>query len=363
MPGRAGLAGAGSRRNNQPSIGRAAARKSDNHGMDLEKLRAVKSSAVAELQALSKTVDARRSSTAGPYAFFAHNAHALEGLEDIDRILTRLFDGRGRLTQLSHDEDALQAQLARTDPIPEEMQRLLQAQHELTGYMKMDLESLYVFGGVLLDQWAMQLIYLAGLMNRSRRKKPFVGLVDVFESAEQTFLDPVREAVLRPVRWLYWQLRFYRNRFIIHSDRPWQRGTTRSLQGTDFNLFTPSPPGWLSEAEESQINQEVYSYLPLAPKAIRDAPDDYWQKKSARALLEVLFNHIAEIENAAKRERIAHLFGRVGGALPTFQILASNLLSLVRDGTAAVNSVAAQIPADVDLGAPAGTVRSRLKSP
>lgn len=324
--------------------------------MDLEKLRAVKSSAVAELQALSKTVDARRSSTAGPYAFFAHNAHALEGLEDIDRILTRLFHGRAKLTQLSHDEDALQAQLGRTNPIPEEIQCLLQEQHELTGYMKMDLESLYVFGGMLLDQWAMQLIYLGGLMNKSRRQKPFVGLVEVFESEEQTLLDPVRDAVLRPARWLYWQLRFYRNRFIIHSNRPWQRGTTRSLQGTDFNLFTPSPPGWLSDIEEEEINQEVYSYLPLAPKAIRDAPDDYWQKKSARALLEVLFNHISDIEDAEKRKRIAHLFGRVGGSLPSFQTVAANLLSLVRDGTAAMNSVADQVPTDVDLGVPAGTI-------
>lgn len=325
--------------------------------MDIEKLRVVKSAAVTELQALSKTIDSQRHPAPGPYAFFAHNAHALEGLEDIDRILTRLFEGRNKLTQLSYDEDALQAQLERTNPIPEEMQRLLREQHELTGYMKMDLESLYVFGGVLLDQWAMQLIYLAGIMNRSRRQKPFVGLVEVFEGEEeQTLLEPVRDAVLKPARWLYWQLRFYRNRFIIHSNRPWQRGTTRSLHGSDFNLFTPSPPGWLSDAEESEINQEVHSYLPLAPKTVRDAPDDYWQKKSARALLEVLFNHIGDIEDAAKRKRIAHLFGRVGGSLPTFQTVAANLLSLVRDGTAAMNSVADQVPSDVDLGAPAGTI-------
>lgn len=44
--------------------------------------------------------------------------------------------------------------------------------------------------------------------------------------------------------WLHYQVGFYRNRFVADANRPWQRGTTSSVIGDDFNLFIPTPPGW-----------------------------------------------------------------------------------------------------------------------
>lgn len=98
----------------------------------------------------------------------------------------------------------------------------------------------------------------------------------------------------------------------------------------------------------------MHSYLHLAPKAIRDAPDDWWQKKSARALLEVLFNHIGSIDSPKDRDRIGYLFSRVGGSLPTFQTIAENLLVLVRDGTHSMNELVEDLRDHIDLGNPAG---------
>lgn len=327
--------------------------------MDLEQLLEIKRSAADEIQNLSKRVLGTFNPPAGPYAFFAHSAHALEGLEDVERIVTRLYEGRHELTRLAHEEDRLKPRGDEyTDPIPGEIQNILRQEHELSGYMKMDLESLYIFGGVLLDQWALQALYLGGLATNKTKKYPFASLAGLFEEEEPGPLDQVRIAVQIPMRWLYWQLRFYRNRFIIHANRPWQRGTTRSVYGEDFNLHTPTPPGWLSEDEEGDINAEVRSYLRLAPPAIRDAPDEWWQKKSPRALLEVLFNNIGTIENQKDRERIGYLFGRVGGSLPTFQTLAENLLLLIRDGTRAVSESLESLHELIDLGAPAGKTDS-----
>lgn len=322
--------------------------------MDFDQLVDVKRDATSQLQELGKEVLDLLSPPPGPYAFFAHNAHALEGLEDVQRILTRLFRGRETLTQLSHEEDAIKPRADQyKPPIPDDFQRLLQQQHELSGHMKMDLESLYIFGGVLLDQWSLQALYLGGLINKKRKQYPFARLVELFEQNVDTPLNPLGEAILPRAIWLYWQLRFYRNRFIIHANRPWQRGTTRSVYGNDFNLHTPTPPGWLSEAEEHDINKEARSYLHLAPPAIRDAPDDWWQKESPRALLEVLFNHIGDVADRDQRERIGYLFGQVGGSLPTFQDLAENLLLLIRDGARSMKELADQLRDQIDLGLPA----------
>jgi hypothetical protein len=192
------------------------------------------------------------------------------------------------------------------------------------------------------------------LGDQKTKQFPFAALAELLEEDDANSLEPVREAVRTRMRWLYWQLRFYRNRFIIHANRPWQRGTTRSVYGNDFNLHTPTPPGWLSEEEETSINQEVKSLLHLAPRAIRDAPEDWWQRKSPRALLEVLFDHIGTIESKQDRERIGYLFGRVGGSLPTFQTLAEHLLLLVKDGTAALSASIAALEDRIDLETPAG---------
>ena len=92
--------------------------------------------------------------------------------------------------------------------------------------------------------------------------------------------------------WLNGQIRFYRNRFITHSTRPWQRGQNWSLMGFDYKLFIPSPPGWL---DEEDITKKIKKLLPLAPQWLKEKPDNYWEKAKPRALLEKLLENICDI--------------------------------------------------------------------
>lgn len=149
--------------------------------------------------------------------------------------------------------------------------------------------------------------------------------------------------------WLHYQLRFYRNRFVVHANRPWQRGTTRSVYGDDFNLFTPTPPGWL---DDKSLDDEIKKLIHLAPDHIKNAPDDYWEKERPRALIERIFNNIGNIPDKQDREKVASIYGQVGGSTPTFQIIATKLFEFVDLGTELLNTIAGANLQNINLGKP-----------
>ncbi len=149
--------------------------------------------------------------------------------------------------------------------------------------------------------------------------------------------------------WLHYQVRFYRNRFIVHANRPWQRGTTRTSLGEEYELFIPTPPGWL---DDKKLDEEIKALLPLTPPRIRDADDDYWEKARPGRIIEVLFDDIGHIAKREDREKIAELFGKKGGSTPTFQIVAKNLLEFFSEATEILNNIAKDNLLRIDLGRP-----------
>ena len=231
-------------------------------------------------------------------------------------------------------------------PFPEPVSTIMRRSQTATEFMKLDLECLYIFGGILLDQWALQAIAIGNV--HCRKQYPFRELVDHLDGRENTKLQSVWQVTRNDMLWLYYQLRFYRNRFIVHATRPWQRGTTMSVYGDDFHLFVPSPPGWL---DDDVLDKEINSLLYLAPERIRNAPDDYWEKARPGRLIEVLFDLIPQF-GKAEREQISSLFGKKGGSTPDFKVLASRLLRLVTVGTEHLIEIAEANLVNIDLGPP-----------
>jgi len=305
---------------------------------------------VEALKRLNKAVYEGRKPPAGVYAFFSHNSHAMTALQDCNRILQRLFFGRALLTKLSHEEQRLMPQdWPAGTPLPEEVSKVIIRSQDATEFMKLDFESLYVFGGVLLDQWALLAIAIGNI--ECPKQHPFRELVDVLDENQNTVLTPLWTAIKNDTLWLYYQLRFYRNRFVVHASRPWQRGTTRSLYGNDFNLFTPTPPGWL---DDEAFDAEIKSLMHLAPERIRNARDDYWEKARPGRLIEVLFDMIPQFEKA-DRERISRLFGRKGGSTPDFATVGGRLLRMISEGAEHLTSIAEANLTTIDLGRPHST--------
>ena len=305
---------------------------------------------VEAFKRLSKVVNEGRKPPAGAYAFFIHNSHAMTALQDCNRILQRLFCGRGLLSKLSLEEQKVMPRdWPPGTPFPEEVSKVINRSQDATEFMKLDFESLYVFGGVLLDQWAFQAIAIGNI--ECPKRYPFRELVDVLDKNQNAVLAPLWTIIKNDALWLYYQLRFYRNRFIVHANRPWQRGTTRSLYGNDFNLFTPTPPGWL---DDEALDAEIKSLMHLAPERIRNARDDYWEKARPGRLIEVLFDMIPQFEKA-DREHISRLFGRKGGSTPDFATVGGRLLRMISDGTEGLTSIAEANLTTIDLGRPHST--------
>lgn len=326
--------------------------------LDEENINELAEKAEIDLHRLSKCILTGLKPPPGAYAFFHYSSHAITRLGDCKRIIKRLFAGRRRLTELAKLEEAIRPRRwPAGKPYPDEVQKIMKEDSELTEYMKLDLESLYVFGMVLLDQWALQAISVGNVP--LPKKHPFVELINYFDDENKSMLDPIWERLKGKILWLHYQLRFYRNKFVVHANRPWQRGTTRSVYGDEFNLFIPTPPGWIDDDKE---NQEIAKLIHLAPDHIQKADNDYWEKKNPRRLIEVLFDDIGNIEKKGDREKVASIFARVGGSTPTFQALAKYLFQFIADGTIILCEIAENNLKKINLGSPHMTSEEMRRS-
>jgi hypothetical protein len=163
--------------------------------------------ALDALKTLSKTVLDGRKPPGGAYAFFSHNAHAGSTTQDCGRILGRMRAGRIRLTELANMEDRLSlVDSPPQTPIPENMQAIMHEEHDATELMKLDFESLYMFGGILLDQWSLLAIAIGNIS--CKKVHPFPELVNFLESNEGHPLASVWTKTKSDMSWLYYQIRF-----------------------------------------------------------------------------------------------------------------------------------------------------------
>jgi hypothetical protein len=267
----------------------------------------------------------------------------------VQRVLERLYDQRIKLAELDQIEHAIiPADWPANTPFPVEIQEVMKENQAVGEHIKMDFESLYLFGSILLDQWSLMATYSCGLQNPEDHS--FFRMVAFLENdAHDIALKELWEKSKGQMLWLNGQVRFYRNKFVVHAARPWQRGHGRSTFGDDFHLSTPSPPGWLNDKE---IAQKIKDLLPLAPKWLKEAPDDYWEKVNAHALLKRLLDHIGGIQDKADRGKVIALAAEYGTSTPTFQVVGDRLLRFICDGTNVLKSIVLRNIGSINIGKP-----------
>lgn len=323
----------------------------DNEQLETEwgKLIKLKATAEGRLHRLSTAVMEGKNPAPGPYAFFHQSSNTLEKLQNCELILKRLFRNRQYLTELSvRNRGLIPGDWPGGIPFPKEIQDALREEGEVEQYMRLDFENLYTMAVVLLDQWSLQALTVGGIAV-GEILHPFNGLVRMLEVGKEPTLQPLWDKLQEPLLWVYYQVKYYRNKFIVHANRPWQRGTTRLMYGDDFRLFTPTPPGWIDDAAAAK---EIRALLPFAPQHIQNAADDYWEKARPAALIERIFGNIGNVASRTDRERIANLFGRVGGSTPSFEVVGEKILGLIAEGTSVLIEVAKSNMQAIDLGAP-----------
>lgn len=303
--------------------------------------------ALENQQLINKTMHELMTITPGPNALFHHHAHLTERIKDVKTIVKRLGKNRKEITDLSIKENVLRPnKIIPGRPYSKRLQAVMSKHHELTEQMKLDMESLYVFGNLLLDQYSYMIAYLVSI-NRPNSFS-FQRLYDEMSSKkEKGPLLLLWDKHRKDIYWLYYQLRSYRNIFIEHVRRPWQRGNTMSVYGDDFNLFIPTPPGWLDEEE---IQRSLKGIFHLAPKILQNAPDDYWEKRNLQRVLEVTFAHIDDIEEKKDREKVWDVWKVVGGSTPSYDVVGYRLMNFIANSAILLVDIISKNPEKIDLG-------------
>ncbi|MFA5933241.1 MAG: hypothetical protein WCV81_03170 [Microgenomates group bacterium] len=321
-----------------------------------------------KLRKLEQRLNVYKGTQQGPFAIFYHISYMMERIKDVRIILLRMALTRKSITDLNIRENALRPKkIAPGKPCPEKLQILYRRSTELRDQMKQDMESLFIYGNLLLDQWSYLIGRIAGyevsknprmqsefyfqdflkLFSDQTTKEDlkkfwgthkkevvdheleinFVGLLNLIQSKKyKGELLSFWEEHKKDIIWLNFHLRFYRNVFIEHLRKPWQRGNTMGTYGDDFSFHIPAAVGFVKPEEVKKILEEIY---PLSPQRLRDMPDDYWEKKNLHRVLEVTLYFIDEIEDQVDREKVWNAWHKLGGSTPSYDVIGSRLFSYI----------------------------------
>lgn len=303
-------------------------------------------SVVEQQRELSSRVQELKGNPRGPYALAYHHGMLLERLENLQLLVRRVGTARGRWTELVTREERNRPQrVVPGRPFSKRVSAIMTEQRELTMQMRLDVETLYVLANMTLDQWAPMLRGCLGL--EPLGSYPFRTLVDRMQSASPPGeLSSLVEKHLADAIWLCYQVRFYRNVFVEHVDTPWQRGSTMSHMGEDFNFFIGSPVGWLPEGREAQLIEPLRQFTPTH---IAELPADHWQRKP-RAILEAVFSRIDEISTQADRELVWAAWKEIGGSTVSYDVWMNRLVKFLLGSAETTLSIVEANVETIDMG-------------
>lgn len=257
-----------------------------------------------------------------------HHSYLIERLKDFQTIMRRLGESRKKITELNIKRNNCEPKRHR-HTISKKVQKIMKEQNELTNLMRLDLENLYVFGKILLDQWAFVIGNLIQYEEPNEFNFERLGCL-ISANKQEGALKEIWDKHRKDIFWLYYQVKGFRNYFIEHIKRPWQKGTTMPVYGDEFNLFIPTPPGYITEDEKKKKLLSVRRFMPAVLKAM---PDDYWEKQNLHRTLEITFYRIDEIEKKEDRERVWNVWKDVGGSTLSYDKIGFRLIQFVQKST------------------------------
>ncbi len=292
---------------------------------------------------LTKKLEELTAVPPGSYALFHHNAYVWERISDIELIFTRLIDNRQLLTELNKEEQMLRQENSPT--YAEWMRVIFSRSLGIHQQMKLDMESLFIFGNLLLDQWAYDIAYLVG------REHPedfnFFRLADQLQGrGDKGLLQPLWDNHHKDMIWLLYQIRNYRNIFIEHVRAPWQRSTSIETPGDSFRLESLAPVDWVTRDE---IRRAVKKIRYLAPEWAR-SPEIAWYTDNPRQLLEIIFFYIDEIKEKPQREKVWDVWRIVGGWTCSYDMIAFRLMRFMAESMLTMLDIVTKHPEKINVG-------------
>lgn len=279
----------------------------------------------------------------GPYALFHHNSNAVERMLDIKLIITRIAENRKLITKLHLKEDTLRGE---TEVDSQQFQEVWQKKEVVHHHMRLDMESLFLFGNLLLEQWTYVILYLVG--EKDPGTFDFAKLMTKLQGrGDKGLLQSLWDNHHDDMLWLLYQIRNYRNIFIEHVREPRQRGTSMETYGDSFRIAGPTPVDWISRDD---IEQAVNKVRYLAPKWAKH-PDMAWYTIDARQMLEIIFFYIDEIKEHYQREQVWSVWKKIGGWTFSYDMIAFRLMRFIVESELTMLDIISLHPEAINVGA------------
>jgi hypothetical protein len=156
----------------------------------------------------------------GPYALYYHQVEVMTRASDLALIARRMFRNRASREHADREFHALRPfEIPGGEAWPPNVVEASRAVNDMVHELRLDLETVFLFGAVMLDQWAFMVARLAGIAKPT--EVSFFPLVEERLDAPDA---PEPVAALRPhkaaLRWLVFWFRHFRNDFIVHTKNP-----------------------------------------------------------------------------------------------------------------------------------------------
>jgi hypothetical protein len=208
--------------------------------------------------------------------------------------------------------------------------------------MKLDFESLFIFGNLALDQVALLANTLTGEPTGDLRH-PYNRLMEVLEVPGYAgVLLPVWERHRNDIVWLYYHVRRVRNTFVEHLSLPFQRSPVSTFYGPDFEMFMPAlvedgtVPS-IGEASERAIRQLGYRCVTRIPRKELD-------RYGFPHVLRLVFNSIDALDTRGEREQVWKACQQLGVHVPSYHIIGVRLARFLDESIRAVGEIIGENP-------------------
>lgn len=287
---------------------------------------------------LTATMIEQHKPSPGPYQLFNQNASLLKRAKEIKLIVTRLYDARIALFKNDLVENlARPADWPSQQPYPTELREFLRTGYEIDEVIVLDFQTLLLFTGIALDDWAHVAAHIVGAQRPERK-----GFDEIVKADGVGPFAHVWSRHRDEMLWLDAFPRLYRNKMIVHRERPWQISHSRSVLGLDWKLSTPMSSGWINEARVEKLRGKLQDI------ALR----------SGIVMPEGIHSEVFSLlQSTAKlgredRESLYAIALETGFDTPNFQDIACRVSEFLEQGTLTLTQLATDNPGAVDLGKP-----------
>lgn len=214
-----------------------------------------------------------------------------------------------------------------------------------TEFLVADFESLYQVSKILLDLWALIVAHTAGLSKP--RKENFFTIVDKIANVPDCeLLSILNRDCFSALYWLHSHILVYRDKFIVHQNRPLQLGILTEPFSGKVRLSYLIDPVWCGDSEIARIHNEIWKLNEVAPDHIRL---DRQAIGNPNYVIGHLMEHIQEFE-LSDRERLVELAKDNGFTTPPAGVIVDKLFEFIAKSIAIVRAYAQTAYSEIKLG-------------